>query len=142
MVHLDCGSDDFALFLGLIETGGRRSYNWDELSRVLVLGAQYQSQHIASFVRQPASHCIAYDTVKEIFHFAASNGFHDLAKLAVAGFGCSTFTRLKYDEMPLSVVKGIPGEYGAALIRAMAKNEPAEGLSCTIRGRGSVEPSM
>lgn len=134
IVPLDCTSYDLALLLRLIENGGDRSYQWSELTRVLAVGARYQFQHIASFVRQPASHRIDGGNVKEIFNFAGSHGFHDLAKLAIAGFvNSSSMWNAEYDDLPLSLFKGIPGEYGAALIRAMAKHQPVAGLTEVVR---------
>ena len=104
IVHLDCTSDDLALLLGLIENGGDRSDQWSELTRVLAVGARYQFQHIANFVRQPASHRIDGGNVKEIFNFAGSNGFHDLAKLAIAGFvNSSSMWNAEYDDLPLTL---------------------------------------
>jgi hypothetical protein len=131
---MDCASSDLALVLKLIDKTDCEQSCWSELARVIVLGERYQFKHMPDLIRHPASLCIDNISAIPIFQFAASNRFHDLAKLAIAGFaGVFPFYTVDYDGIPLSSCEGIPGKYGAALVIAVAKNPRSTGLTPKVR---------
>jgi hypothetical protein len=130
-VHMDCASSDLALILKLIDKAHCGYPNWDQLARIITPGERYQFKHMPDLVRLPASHCLSYNAsaAVSIFQFAGSNGFRDLARLAIASFWKIThLINREYDEIPDYVCDGIPGRYGAALIVAVADHPRVKGL--------------
>lgn len=137
MVHMDCTSTELAFILKLIDKADYGCPHWDQLCSAITLGERYRFIHMADLVRLPASQCITGGTAVSIFQFAGSNGFHDLARLAIASFWKNQQLVIKeYDNMPDYVCDEVPGKYGAALIVAVADHPRMKGLSPQVRWEG------
>lgn len=134
VVNLDCDSDDLALMLDLIDKFDCGNPTWTQLAGVLKVGERYHFKHMPDLVRLRASHCITGSTAVDIFRFAGSNGFHDLARLAIASFWKDQNLIIKdFDNIPGFVCDDVPGRYGAALIVAVAEHPRMKGLTPQVR---------
>ena len=128
LINLDCDANDLALVLNLIDKSNCGNPQWAQLQIALEIGERYQFKHLPDLVRLRASHCITGSTAVDIFQFAGLNGFHDLARLAIASFWKNSHLIVKdYDTIPQYVCDNIPGRYGAALIVAVAKHPRVKG---------------
>jgi hypothetical protein len=101
VINLDCKADDLALVLNLIDKSDCGNSDWAQLEIALQIGERYQFKHLPDLVRLRASHCISGSTAVDIFQFAGLNGFHDLARLAIASFwkDCNLIIK-EYDTIP------------------------------------------
>ena len=129
VINLDSQADDLALVFNLIDKSDSGNSHWAHLEIALQIGERYQFKHLPDLVPLRASHCITGSTAVEIFQFASLNGFHDLARLAVASFwkDCNLIIK-DYDTLPPYVCDNVSGRYGVALIVAMAKHPRVKGL--------------
>ena len=128
---MDCASVDFALMLKLIDKTDCGYPTWDQLARIITLGERYQFKHMPDLIRLPAIHCVSHNAgaAVSIFQFAGSNGFRDLARLAIAWFWkIPRLVSIEYDDMPDYVCHNVPGTYGAALIVAVADHPRVKGM--------------
>jgi hypothetical protein len=131
IVELPVESSGFISLLRVIERIPAQYYEpWNTMKEVLDIGARYEFFAVSSFILQGAHRALGPVTAWPIFVFAAKQDCFPLAKVAVSHLvGHNVISCASYEDFPLHFLAELPGNYGGALIRAMAKHPKEDVLS-------------
>ena len=123
LVKLECDPMHFALLLSLLnKTRETDPYSWDELARIIKLGATYDFIHMPELVHPFAARCLDDSNAATISQFAGAYEYPDLAKYAIPKFTNSELGNFDASELPLSFYDKIAPRYAAALVIAMSQH--------------------
>jgi hypothetical protein len=126
VVDLPVNSEHFVSLLRLLDRQTKRpDISWSEMEAVLKIGARYEFVAVPDFALIDVGRDMHDQSAWPIFRFASQQRFFALAKFAVSHFHqVNLIAHASPETFYVALLRDIPGDYSAALMRAIAEHAP------------------